>query len=105
MGVHMVKRLSVLVVEKDPQLRGALCKSLEARGYEVLAAENREQGYDLMDEMAPDILILDDPGAERAYRFVWLDSDAPDTRVELVDLEPGLLPNQIEDLLGGRFVA
>ncbi|MGE0707261.1 MAG: hypothetical protein AB7N76_16380 [Planctomycetota bacterium] len=100
-----MKRLTVLVVEKEAPLREALRRTLQRRGYEVLVAESRQEGYDVMDEMAPDILILDDPAQERAYRLVWLNGEVPDTRVELVDLETEDLHHQLDDLLDSRFVA
>ena len=91
--------------DEETQLREALTQTLESRGYKVVAAESRTQGYDLMDELAPDILILDDPGQERAYRLVWLDANVPDTRIELLDLEPSRLSSQLEGFFDERSVA
>lgn len=101
-----MKLTTVLVVEKDEGLREALSKQLTKRGYRVVTASSREEGFDLLDELTPQILLLDDPGQEGAYRLVWLTEDVPDTRVELVDLQPKELGRQLRELFGdGRSSA
>lgn len=96
----MVEKPSVLVVEKSARLRGSLIDLFEGKGYVVHAVESRAKGFDLLDELGPDLLILDDPGQGRAYRLVWLkEADLADVRVELVDLEPSQLVQQL-----GRLV-
>lgn len=101
-----MKLTTVLVVEKDEGLRGALSQQLTQRGYRVVTASSREEGFDLLDELTPQILLLDDPGQQGAYRLVWLTEDVPDTRVELVDLQPKELSRQLRDLFGdGRSSA
>ncbi|HBP17797.1 MAG TPA: hypothetical protein DEA08_08390 [Planctomycetes bacterium] len=85
-------------MEKDEGLRAALSQQLTQRGYRVVAACSREEGFDLLDELDPQILLLDDPAQEGAYRLVWLTEDLPDTRVELVDLQPKELSRQLEAL-------
>lgn len=99
-------RPRVLVVDQNDEVRDTLVRMLRERGYTVHAAENRSQGFDLMDELTPDLLILDDPGKTRTYRLVWLhDDDQIDTRVELVDLQPESLGKQLGGLLDQRSVA
>jgi DNA-binding NtrC family response regulator len=95
-----VEKPSVLVVEKSQQLRGSLTDLLEGKGYVVHAVESRAKGFDVLDELGPDLLILDDPGQGRAYRLVWLkDADLPDVRVELVDLDPSQFVEQLGSLV------
>lgn len=90
----------VLVVEKDPQVREALSRLLSDKGYEVHTASSRSACFDTLDGLSPDLLILDDPCLERTYRLVWLkDADQPDVRVELVDLEPQGIFEQLNGLL------
>ena len=90
--------LSVLVVDNDPSVRAALVRLLEGRAYEVSAVETRSEAFELLDEQPFDLLILDDPGHERCYRLVWLTEDVPDSRVELVDLNPDTMSEQLEVL-------
>lgn len=49
----------VLVVEDEPAQREVLAYNLEAEGYRVLRAENGEEGLLLVNESAPDIIVLD----------------------------------------------
>ncbi len=96
----MVEKPSVLVVEKSELLREALTTLLKDKGYVVHAVESRAEGFDLLDELGPDLLILDDPGHGHAYRLVWLtETDQPDMRVELLNLRPTQLAEQLGDLV------
>ena len=98
------EKLNVLVVEKDPAVRDALVAALTTRGYEVEAVASRAQGFDVMDGQGLDLLILDDPGTERSYRLIWLrETDRPDMRVELFDLQPRALTQQLDGLLPRRI--
>jgi DNA-binding response OmpR family regulator len=49
----------LLVVEDDPTLRETLALNLRAEGYEVLLAEDGEQGLRLAREALPDLVVLD----------------------------------------------
>ena len=49
----------VLVVDDDPSLSRALTISLGARGYEVAAAHNGEEGLDRVAHWHPDVVLLD----------------------------------------------
>ena len=49
----------VLLVEDEPAQRDILTYNLEADGFEVAAAENGEEALLLMDEVSPDIIVLD----------------------------------------------
>lgn len=87
---------TALVVDQDDRVRASLSAMLEERGYTVHAVETRSRGFDLLDELEPELLVLDDPGQGRAYRLVWLSEDAPSTRVELVDLCPDAIRLQLD---------
>jgi two-component system phosphate regulon response regulator PhoB len=49
----------VLVVEDEPAQREVLAYNLEAEGFRVARAENGEEALLLVDESAPDIIVLD----------------------------------------------
>ena len=50
---------SVLLVEDEPAQREVLRYNLEADGFSVTAAENGEEALLLVDEAAPDLIVLD----------------------------------------------
>ncbi|SFB71241.1 phosphate regulon transcriptional regulator PhoB [Tropicimonas isoalkanivorans] len=50
---------SVLVVEDEPAQREVLAYNLEAEGFRVCRAENGEEAMLLVDEDAPDVIVLD----------------------------------------------
>ena len=50
---------SVLLVEDEPAQREVLAYNLEADGFHVTSAENGEEALLLVDETAPDIILLD----------------------------------------------
>ncbi len=52
-------RPTVLVVEDEPSQREVLAYNLEAEGFDVAQAENGEEALLLVDEVAPDIIVLD----------------------------------------------
>lgn len=52
-------RMQVLVVEDEPAQREVLAYNLEAEGYDVRRAENGEEAMLLIEEAAPDLIILD----------------------------------------------
>jgi len=49
----------VLVVEDEPAQREVLSYNLEAEGFRVARAENGEEALMLVDEVSPDIIVLD----------------------------------------------
>jgi two-component system phosphate regulon response regulator PhoB len=49
----------VLVVEDEPAQREVLAYNLEAEGFSVSRAENGEEALMLVDEAAPDVIVLD----------------------------------------------
>ena len=54
-----VTQPSVLLVEDEPAQREVLAYNLEAEGFAVRRAENGEEAMMLVDEQAPDLVILD----------------------------------------------
>jgi two-component system phosphate regulon response regulator PhoB len=54
-----VDQMQVLLVEDEPAQREVLAYNLEAEGYSVRRAENGEEAMILIDEAAPDLIILD----------------------------------------------
>ena len=54
-----VSQMQVLLVEDEAAQREVLAYNLEAEGYAVRRAENGEEAMMLIDEAAPDLIILD----------------------------------------------
>ena len=52
-------RPTVLLVEDEPAQREMLAYNLEAEGFDVITADNGEDGLILVDENAPDLIVLD----------------------------------------------
>ena len=52
-------RPTVLLVEDEPAQREMLAYNLEAEGFDVIAADNGEDGLILVDENDPDLIVLD----------------------------------------------
>lgn len=50
---------TVLIVEDEPAQREVLAYNLEAEGFSVAKAENGEEALILVDEHAPDLIVLD----------------------------------------------
>ena len=50
---------SVLVVDDDPEVRQFLSMSLETLGFDVRLAEDAEHGLAVLEEIEPDILVVD----------------------------------------------
>ena len=52
-------RPTVLLVEDEPAQRKMLAYNLEAEGFDVITADNGEDGLILVDENDPDLIVLD----------------------------------------------
>ena len=52
-------RPTVLLVEDEPAQRELLAYNLEAKGFDVITADNGEDGLILVDENDPDLIVLD----------------------------------------------
>ncbi|MCE8471928.1 response regulator transcription factor, partial [Rhodovulum sulfidophilum] len=53
------ERPTVLIVEDEPAQREVLAYNLQAEGFRVSKAENGEEALLLVEEQAPDIIVLD----------------------------------------------
>lgn len=95
----MVARVArAVVVEHDPKVRDVVKDVLTGHGYAVHAVASRAEGFDLVEELAPVLLFLDDPARERARRLVRLDPPGtPD--VLLADVRPERLREWLEEAL------
>jgi nitrogen-specific signal transduction histidine kinase/CheY-like chemotaxis protein len=51
--------LSVLVIDDDPDVRGFMVTSLEEQGYRVQEASNGREGLAVLEQGAPDLVVLD----------------------------------------------
>ncbi len=49
----------VLIIDDDAEYREATTTLLEAKGFEVITAENGEQGFEKAKSQVPDIILLD----------------------------------------------
>jgi two-component system, OmpR family, KDP operon response regulator KdpE len=54
-----MKKMKILVIDDEPQLRKLLKLSLEANDYEVVLAENGKSGVQLTASVKPDLVLLD----------------------------------------------
>ena len=64
-------RPTVLLVEDEPAQREVLSYNLDAEGFRVVSADNGEDALMLVDEEAPDIIILDlKLGAMNGFDFL-----------------------------------
>lgn len=54
-----VNEIKILVIDDEPQIRRLLQRGLHGYGYEVLIAENGEQGLTLAAQQNPEVAILD----------------------------------------------
>lgn len=94
----MVARRSALIVEQDAGVRAVVQDVLLKRGYAVRAVASRSEGFDAMEQVAPDLLFLDDPARLQVRRLVRLDPPgAPD--VELNDVRPDAVRAWLERVL------
>jgi two-component system phosphate regulon response regulator PhoB/two-component system alkaline phosphatase synthesis response regulator PhoP/two-component system response regulator VicR len=55
----MDKRALILVVDDDPDIRATSQIVLESNGYEVRTASNGREASDILNEIEPDLMLLD----------------------------------------------
>ena len=55
----MQKKTKILIVDDDPDMVTAIGAVLEARGYEVVTAQDGEDGLAKLKDENPDLMILD----------------------------------------------
>jgi DNA-binding response OmpR family regulator len=49
----------IAVIDDDPDILEASSLVLNSKGYEVITASNPQDGYDIVKQKAPDLIILD----------------------------------------------
>ncbi len=54
-----MKKGNILIAEDDPVLRGVYEKKFSVHDYEIRTAKNGEEALEMIEQQAPDILILD----------------------------------------------
>ena len=50
---------TLLIIDDDPLIRKTLSSHLSGKGFEVLLAEDGEQGFQMFDKGLPDLVVLD----------------------------------------------
>jgi two-component system KDP operon response regulator KdpE len=58
-NVSHMNEIKILVIDDEPQIRRLLQRGLHGYGYEVLTAENGEQGLTLTAQQNPQVVVLD----------------------------------------------
>lgn len=77
--------MNAIIVEHDPRIREGVARLLRARDFTVHVAPSRHEGYDLVDALAPEVMVLDDPARGSHRRVLRLDGGDPDA----VMVDPG----------------
>src|SRR5262249_28980911 len=102
-GIPMTRRPRILVVEDDEQFRIVLIKRLQSLSYDVSAAQDGLEGWDLVKNFRPDLIISDlmmpgldgkelcrlvktDPSLEHIYFMMLTARDSIDDRVAGLEL-------------------
>ena len=90
----------IAIIDDDPDILDASTLVLNAKGYEVITATNRDEGYKIVKEKNPDLIILDvmmvepDDGFFLAQKF----------RREKLDI-PIIMYTSVSKALGLEFAA
>jgi two-component system OmpR family response regulator len=90
----------IAIIDDDPDILDASSLVLKAKGYEVITANNPDEGYKIVKEQKPDLIILDvmmvepDDGFFLAQKF----------RRENLDI-PILMYTSVSKALGLEFSA
>lgn len=71
----------VLVVDDEPEVRLVLSEFLESRGFEVVTAESGAKALAIVDEVSPQVVLLD---------VTMPEMDGVETLKRLTALKPGL---------------
>jgi len=53
------KKTTILAADDDPQLLRLMTRNLQLEGYDVLAASDGQQAFELVESNAPDLVLLD----------------------------------------------
>lgn len=90
----------IAIIDDDPDILDASSLVLNAKGYEVITADNPDDGYKIVKEQKPDLIILDvmmnepDDGFFLAQKF----------RRENLDI-PIIMYSSVSKALGLEFAA
>ena len=96
----------VLIVDDDPDYLEQMKMYLQSRGYEVHSASSRPEGEKILEEIAPDIAVLDlmmeneDDGFVLSYRIKRKYPSTPVILVTAVTHETGLEFDETEEQRG-----
>jgi hypothetical protein len=99
----ITKKRTALLVEKDAKSRFVLRTALAQRGFHVLSARSRAEALDLVSGVGstPDVLLLDDPATEGAYRVVaFPNAGSDEIEVRLLGWRTASpVPARLDDIL------
>jgi len=90
----------IAIIDDDPDILDASSLVLTAKGYEVITANNPDDGYKIVKEQKPDLIILDVMMAEPDDGFFL----AQKFRRENLDI-PILMYTSVSKALGLEFAA
>jgi DNA-binding response OmpR family regulator len=94
---------TVLVMDDDPEVLGAVCPLLEDRGYRVLTATDGNSGLATAEREAPDLVILD-MMMPRTSGFLVLEKlkhrPTPGPRVIMITANEGAKHRAYAEMLG-----
>jgi DNA-binding response OmpR family regulator len=90
----------IAVIDDDPDIIEASTLVLTSKGYEVISATNPEDGYKLVREQKPDLIILDVMMSEPDDGFFL----AQKLRREKIDI-PIIMYTSVSKALGLEFAA
>jgi CheY-like chemotaxis protein len=85
MNIHLTNQAmkrTILIVDDDASVRGALQRLLEGAGYRVVVARSRAQALDSFDSAQVDLVVMDvnlgeDDGWETFERMAEIDNSIP----------------------------
>ena len=82
-ATDMTNMTKILLIEDDPMVRHALGRVLSQKGYEVLEAEDGQEGMDLFRRECPDLVITDIimPNKDGLETIIEIRRDSPETKV------------------------
>ena len=101
----MLKSSTILVVDDDQQINRGVATRLKSHGYEVLTAFSAEQGLDLVNEQAPDLMILDIhlPGMSGLELLIVLGERNPSHHIPVIILSASVKDQQRALELGAKY--
>jgi DNA-binding response OmpR family regulator len=65
-----MKKLSLLILDKDAYYAGIFASRFEASGWKVTVAESIEMAKTMLDKQVPDAMIIDTEPFEEAVEFI-----------------------------------